>query len=147
MQTTNKHPLPPEWGYLIKLLLKKALDFLFLCLAVGEQLLCRPQELSVLLLEEGRAREWSFSTNRNMAHASKMFTPGLYSKLGGNLSSRGDMNYPTSYRAEMELEMIICMKSVTKLGRESKSPESQFRGFLHNTHEGYTVNENTLWGR
>lgn len=36
VQMTNKHPLPPDQGYLIKFLLKKPFDFLFLCLAVGE---------------------------------------------------------------------------------------------------------------
>lgn len=53
----------------------------------------------------------------------------------------------TSYRVEMELEIIIRMKCVTKLGTESKSPESQFRGLLPNTRETHAVNENALWGR
>lgn len=40
----------------------------------------------------------------------------------------------TSYRAEMELEKIICMIPVTKMGTEPESPEPQLRIFLHNTH-------------
>lgn len=61
MQLTQQHP--PALRYLIKLLLKQAFDFLFLGLAVGEQLLGCPQQLGILLLEEGTVTKHTFSTS------------------------------------------------------------------------------------